>query len=68
MKVSTFFGKNTGRVEFSHLDNFQGDVEIMRGEKSVTVPMEYLRGLVVEAVRRERIEAIQAAKPAELLK
>jgi hypothetical protein len=57
-----------GHVVFVHDDQFKGDVEIRRGEASLTVPIEALRTLVAESVRHQLAEHVQKMKPTDLLR
>jgi hypothetical protein len=60
--------RKVNHVTFEHDDEFKGDVVITRGAGQVTVPMEALRVLIAESVRRERIAAIEKMRPADLLR
>ena len=57
-----------GAVTFGHDDQFRGEVEIVRGESRVSVPMEALRKIVAESVRFELADHIAKMKPADLLR
>jgi hypothetical protein len=57
-----------GHVTFVHDDQFKGDVEISRGDRSVAVPVEALRKIVAEAVRVELLDNIVKMKPEQLLR
>ncbi|KWT89343.1 MULTISPECIES: hypothetical protein [unclassified Variovorax] len=56
-----------GQVAFAVADNFTGDVEITKGDVVMRVPMEALVRVVAEKVRANRIEALERAKPSELI-
>lgn len=57
-----------GHVTFTHDDQFKGDVEIVRGELRIAVPMEALRKLVAESIRFELADHVARMKPEALLR
>lgn len=56
-----------GPVTFTHTENFSGEVEIRKGDVTLKVPMEALIRIVAEKVRASRIDALERAKPSELI-
>lgn len=56
-----------GPVTFTHADNFTGEVEIAKGDIVLKVPMEALIRVVAEKVRASRIDALERAKPSDLI-
>jgi hypothetical protein len=57
-----------GHVSFSHSDEYTGEVQIAKGDHTVTVPMEALCKLIAEKMRFELIQQVQKMKPETLLK
>jgi hypothetical protein len=57
----------TGPISFSVPDNFKGDVEIVKGEVRLKVPMESLIRVVAEKVRFDRMAVLVDAKPNDLI-
>jgi hypothetical protein len=64
MRVTT----KVGHVSFLHDDLFRGEVEIVRGEQRISVPMEALKKLVAEAVRADLLDHVVRMKPEALLR
>lgn len=52
-----------GAVEMEYREGFKGEVTVVRGEKSVTVPIEAIERLIAEKDRHDLIEGLQTAKP-----
>lgn len=57
-----------GHVVFTHDDLFRGEVEIVRGDVRISVPMEALKKLVAEAVRVDLLDHVVKMKPENLLR
>lgn len=57
-----------GAVVFTHDDQFKGEVEIVRGDVRIAVPVEALRRLVAESVRFELADHVAKMKPEQLLR
>ena len=57
-----------GHVVFTHDDQFKGEVEIVRGEARVTVPMDALLKVVAEKIRFDLADHISKMKPETLLR
>jgi hypothetical protein len=57
-----------GPVAIEHDEEFKKDVTITRGEISIAVPMELLRVLVAESIRRDLAAQVAAMKPVDLLR
>jgi hypothetical protein len=55
-----------GKVEFSHI-GYSGEVEIRRGDQTMTVPFAALEKLIAEKVRTQAIARIESLSPPELL-
>lgn len=56
-----------GPITFTHADNFAGEVEIAKGDVVMKVSMDALVRIVAEKVRASRIEALERAKPSDLI-
>jgi hypothetical protein len=57
-----------GPVTVEHDEDFKKDVTITRGDVSIAVPMELLRVIVAEGVRRDLVAQVAAMKPVDLLR
>jgi len=57
-----------GHVNFQHDDAFKGEVIIVRGDQSMSVPIDALRLLVAEAVRYDLAVHVRSMKPEQLLR
>lgn len=64
----TITRRKVGHVVFEHSDDFKGEVVVTKGDVSLSVPMEALRGLVAESVRYDLANHIQKMKPTDLLR
>ncbi|WP_431276266.1 hypothetical protein ACQ858_08435 [Variovorax ureilyticus] len=56
-----------GSVTFTVADNFVGDVEIVKGDVTLKIPMDALVRVVAEKVRANRIAALETAKVSDLI-
>ena len=57
-----------GHLIFDHSEEFRGNVEIKKGDISLTIPMDALRAFVAESVRCDLLGQVQKMKPADLLR
>lgn len=57
-----------GHVVFTHDDQFKGEVEIVRGDARVSVPMEAIRRLAAESIRFDLADHVAKMKPEALLR
>lgn len=65
--MTTIVSRKVEGAEFIHRDDLKGEVEIRRGDESVTVPVAALCTFVAETIRARMLDRIQSAKPADLL-
>lgn len=64
----TTMRRKVGHVVFEHSDDFKGEVCVSKGDVTIMVPMDALRGLVAESVRYDLANHIQRMKPTDLLR
>jgi len=57
-----------GHVTFEHSLEYRGEVEIKKGEVTISVSMESLRKIVAESVRYDLADHVSKMKPADLLR
>lgn len=57
-----------GPLTVEHNEDWKGEVRVTRGQTTMPIPVAEILGMAGEMLRRQMIDELQAAKPADVLK